>query len=328
MSNAVLVVGATGQLGLAAVKELLAGGRVVRALVRSPEAASRLRSLGAEAAMGDLTQPATLAAACQGIAQVVATANASVPTRAADTFEAVERDGYRNLVRASSEAGVRRFVFTSVPRSRHAARSVFFRLKRETEQLIAASGMDYVVFQADVFMDVAFAMMGSAIPLQGSEAATALRPFAFANNHFNRVKDSIEGRRTAMIPGDGSVRHAFICVDDVARFLAAAAAGGPSGVHILGGPEALTFLDVVRLYEKVLGVELKVKKAPAVVFRILSHVLRPFNPAAANLMLLNFVGATEETLADPAVAAAFGVPLTTAEAFLRSRQALRKAAHA
>ncbi len=329
MMGPVLVVGATGQLGMAAVKCLLAEGRAVRAFVRDPGAAQRFQALGAETALGDLTQPATLTAACRGVAQVVATANAAIPSRSTDSFEAVEGQGYRNLIRAATEAGVRRFIYTSVPRSRYEGSSIFFRLKRETEQLIEASGLDHVIFRADIFMDISFAMMGSGIPLRSAEAASVLRPFAFARNHFEGIKDSIESKHVAMIPGDGSVRHAFICVDDVARFLAAAAGGGPRGSYTLGGPEALTFLDVVGVYEKVLGIQLRVKKTPALVFRILSKVMRPFNPAGANIMHLNFVGATEETLADPKTAAAFGVsPLTTAESFLRTRAGVSKAAMA
>ena len=315
----VLVVGATGQLGMATVKELRAQGRSVRALIRNPSAASRFQDLGADVAIGDLTVPATLEAACCGASVIVATANAAIPSSQADTFEAVERHGYRNLVRAATDAGVKRFVYTSIPQSCQKEQSLFFRLKRETEQLIEASGMDYVIFNADVFMDVAFAMMGSLIPLRGTEAATALRPFPFSRNHLEGIKDSIEKKHVAMIPGDGSVRHAFICVDDVARFLAAAAFGGPSGKHVLGGPEALTFLDVVHLYEKLLGVKLRVKKTPAQVFWILSNILKPFNPAGANLMRLNYLGATGESLADPAVAKAFQLKLTTGEAFLRQK---------
>ena len=65
-------------------------------------------------------------------------------------------------------------------------------------------------------MDTAFAMMGSDIPLRGAESATVQRPFGFANRHFAKIRDSIEKKRTALIPGDGSKRHSFICVDDVA----------------------------------------------------------------------------------------------------------------
>ena len=311
---------------MAAVKQLRMQGRAVRALIRKPESAQRFIELGAECAIGDLTQPATLSAACEGVKQVVATANTSVPSRSGDTFEAVERHGYRNLVRAATAAGVERIIYISVPRLRRESSSPFFRLKLETEELIRTSGLDHVIFRADIFMDVAFAMMGSGIPLRGAEAATVLRPFSFSRNHFEKIKDSIEGKQTALIPGDGKVRHAFICVDDVARFIVAAASGGPSGTYTLGGPEALTFLDVVRVFEKVLGVPLRVKKTPAVVFRILSQLLRPFNPAAANIMYINYFGATEETLNDPATQAAFQVPLTTAEAFLRGKYAIGAAA--
>lgn len=324
----ILVVGATGQLGLAAVKELLSQGNKVRALVRDPEAMPNFRALGAEPVVGDLTQRDTLASACQGVTEIVATANAAIPSRPNDTFEAVERYGYRNLVGVAAEAGVRRFIYTSVPQLRRESSSEFFRLKRETESLIQASGMDSVIFRTDVFMDVAFAMMGSAIPLRGATAATVLRPFAFAKNHYQRNKDSIDRKHVAQIPGDGTVRHAFICVDDVARFLAAAAVGGPSGVHTLGGPDAITYLDVVKVFEKVMGTNLRVKKTPAVVFRILSQVLRPFNPAAANIMFINLIGATEETFCDPSTPTQFRVSLTSAESFLRAKYALANEAAA
>ena len=315
----VLVVGATGQLGFAAVKELLAQGRRVRALIRDPLAQPRFSELGAETITGDLTQLATLTAACNGVAQVVATANAAVPSRAADTFEAVDLDGYRNLIQAAVDAKVERFIYTSVIPVPSEQKCVLFRLKRRTEERIKASGMDYVIFRAAPFMDVTFTMMGSDIPLRGTEAATLHRPFAFGKNHFERIKDSIEKKHIALIAGKGDVPQAFICVDDVARFLAAAVTGGPSGVHNLTGPEALTALDAVHLYEQVLGAKLKVKHTPAFVFRAMSRILAPFNPAAANLMRLTHIGATEKSTVDEDTPKAFQVSLTSAHSYLRQR---------
>jgi uncharacterized protein YbjT (DUF2867 family) len=171
-------------------------------------------------------------------------------------------------------------------------------------------------------MDTAFPMMGSDIPLRGAEAATVQRPFGFSNRHFAKIRDSIEKKRTALIPGDGSKRHSFICVDDVASYLAAAACGGPSGIHAIGGPEALTFLEVAKIYERILGCPLHVQRTPAAVFRIMTTLLRPSAPAAANLMALNYIGTQEETVLDLAPARAFGVRLTSAEEFLRSRSGL------
>ena len=188
----ILVVGATGQLGTAVVKKLTAKGAKVRAVIRSSASAARFEGLGAETIVADLLQPESLAKACSGITTVVATANAAIPTRPTDTFRAVERDGYRSLIQVAQSAGVRRFVYTSVPVSRHVRLSPFLQYKRETEQVLAASGMEYVIFRADIFMDVAFTMMGSSIPLRGAEAATVLRPFPFANRHFDRIKNGIE----------------------------------------------------------------------------------------------------------------------------------------
>ncbi len=317
-----LVIGATGQLGRAAIGKLKDRAAGIRALIRQPDAATRFQSLGVEPVLGDLTDPSSLARACAGITTVIATANVALPTRRTDTFEAVERDGYRNLIQASVAAGVRRFIYTSAPLSRRQHLSPLLRFKRETEQALISSGLDYVIFRADVFMDTAFSMMGSAIPLRGSEGATVLRPFAFANRHFARIQDSIERKHIALVPGDGTSRHTFICVDDVAEFLASAALSGPSGIHAIGGPEPLTFLDIVRLYERILGATLKVQHAPARLFRAAALLLRPFSPAGANLMALNYIGAMEDSLADPAAAGAFGVKLTSAENFLRGKIAL------
>jgi hypothetical protein len=57
-------------------------------------------------------------------------------------------------------------------------------------------------------------------------------------------------------------------------------------------------------------------------FRVAASLIRPFSPWGANLMVLNYLGATEETMADHGAAAAFGVRLTTAEAFLRAKAAM------
>jgi len=221
-------------------------------------------------------------------------------------------------------------VYTSAPLTKHDRLSPLLESKRATERELESSGLDHVIFRASIFMDTAFAMMGSEIPLRGSEGATVLRPFAFANRQFARIKHSIEQKGVAMIPGDGTSRHAFICVDDVAEFLAAAAVGGPcsgrlprpySGAYDLGAPDALTFVDVVHLNERIVDRTIAVKRTPAGVFRAMRGILNLFSPAAANLMALNHVAAIESTAPDGWATAAFGVRLTSAEDFLRAKAA-------
>ena len=139
---------------------------------------------------------------------VIATATAAVPIRRNDTFNAVDFQGYQNLIRAASAARVRRIVYVSVPLSAHTGLSPLFQAKRKIEQRLLVSGLDCVIFRADIFMDVAFTMMGSAVPLRGSEAAAVLRPFGFISRYFNRIKNSIEQKHLALIPGNGASRHA------------------------------------------------------------------------------------------------------------------------
>jgi uncharacterized protein YbjT (DUF2867 family) len=63
----ILILGATGAVGGACVRELLARGEPFRALVRSAEKAERLRQPGLEPAIGDLEDPASLDAALEGV---------------------------------------------------------------------------------------------------------------------------------------------------------------------------------------------------------------------------------------------------------------------
>jgi uncharacterized protein YbjT (DUF2867 family) len=94
--NKILVAGATGRVGGAAVRRLLEAGYDVRALVRSAGKAERLRSLGAEPVVGDVTKPDTLAPAVEGCSGVFS-ALAAGPGRG--DAETVEYAGNVNLLR-------------------------------------------------------------------------------------------------------------------------------------------------------------------------------------------------------------------------------------
>jgi dihydroflavonol-4-reductase len=135
----ILVVGATGQTGFAAVRKLRARGADVRPLIRDAAQAPRFTALGVEPVLGDLTDTASLRLACDGVAVVLCTANAAVPTRSADTLEAVERDGYRSLVGIAAAARVQRFIYTSVLPTKYTHLSSFLQYKRATEAALTAS---------------------------------------------------------------------------------------------------------------------------------------------------------------------------------------------
>ncbi|MDR6424247.1 uncharacterized protein YbjT (DUF2867 family) [Variovorax paradoxus] len=108
----VLVVGATGRVAHWVVSALLARGAAVRALVRNEEGArAALGNGAAEAVVGDLRDPASLARAAAGAGGVFHIGPAFQPDEA--------RMGC-NMVAAAAGAGVRKFVFSSVIQPTHA----------------------------------------------------------------------------------------------------------------------------------------------------------------------------------------------------------------
>ena len=197
----ILVVGATGQLGDAVVRKLVEKGSPVRALARTTSSYQHLQRAGIELVFGDLRDAASLLAACENVETVIATANAAVPSQSGDSFKAIDGQGYRNLIEACNQQGVRRFVYTSVSIGPMDDQIPLLREKRLTEKRLQESGLDYTIFRADAFMDVAFAMMGSDIPVKGSEAATVRRSFWFSSRFFNSIKDGIAKKERPKFQG-------------------------------------------------------------------------------------------------------------------------------
>jgi len=317
----VLVVGATGQLGTAVVRQLVARGRRVRALVRPSSDHAHLRISGVELAIGDLRDRASLDRACQGATEVIATANAVIP-RGRASFEAVEGQGYANLIAASQVAGVRRFVFMSVPVTPHDDQVPTFRLKRRIERQVLESGLPYTVVRGSLFMDDWLALIGSSIPLRGAEAATLRRPFWFSRLFLGAVGTLVEQHGVALVPGSGQARHAFVALEDVAAFLVGAI-GLPSArdtILEVGGPEVLSWDEAVAVFARVLGRPVRALHAPAGVFRLQQRLLQPVSAQASNLMGMNrLVATTDSAYQMASLSREFGISLTSVEQFLREK---------
>ncbi len=118
-----LVTGATGKVGGATLRALLARGDEVRALVRDPSRAEHLLPSGVELAPGDVTDPAGLAAAVAGC-ELVFNAMGLPEQWVSDEsiFDRVNARGTENVIRAARDAGVRRTVHTSTIDVFHAER--------------------------------------------------------------------------------------------------------------------------------------------------------------------------------------------------------------
>lgn len=223
----ILIVGATGRLGGQIVQRLLADGRKVRVLVRPQSDYGSLVQAGAEPVVGDLKDPASLHAACEGIEAVVTTANAA-GRGGEDTFQTVDDEGNHNLINAAVQAGVERFIFTSVLGSDPDSPAPLLRAKGITEERLRASGMTFTVTQADVHMDMLIPLVVD-LPLSQGEPVRVVG----------------EGRRT----------HSFVAQQDVAAFTVAALdhPAANNSTIVIGGPEPLSWRDIVSTFEQELG---------------------------------------------------------------------------
>jgi uncharacterized protein YbjT (DUF2867 family) len=324
MSQApVLVVGASGQLGSRVVRLLAQQGTPVRAFVRAASRQDHLRRPGVELVHGDLTDPASIDAACRGARAVVATANAVAPIGGGG-FEAVEGRGYADLIAACKRQGVGRFVMISVSVVAGEMQVPTFRYKRLNEARLRDSGLDHTVVRAAPFMDDWFCFMGSRLPARGDEAALIARPWPFLQRFIGAIENLVERRGLALVPGPTTTRHAFIAIDDVAQFLVCAIddAQARNAVFEVGGPQLLSWRQVAEIFAQVLSRPVRTLSTPAFVYRAQQRLMRPFSEAAANVMGLNWIAA-QETLYDcKALAARLGIQLTTAEDFLRAKAAL------
>lgn len=320
----ILVVGATGQLGTAIIRRLVATGQPVRAFVRRGSSYQHLEGTGVEIAFGDLRDASSVDAACKGVDVVMATATVILPLGRPYSFKSVDGDGYKTLIDASKRHNVKQFVLISVPVTPQDDKVPSFKYRRITEDYLKKSGLNYTIFQASLFMDCWFAFIGSTIPGRGAEAATIKRPFWFLKMFLGMVGNMIEGMNVALVAGKANTRHAFVTTDNVADFMVKSInhPKAQKAVFQIGGPEVLTWEQVIATYGSVLGRRIKPLYAPNGVFRVARLLFAPFSEGASNILGLNWLVGYDTPYDVRELASTLGVKLTTAEQFLKQKASL------
>ena len=114
MEDVIIVTGATGHIGNVLVRELLAAGRVVRALVLPDDDKRPLAGLNVEIVYGDVTNLESLKSAFAGAELVFHLGGiVTIMPSMAGILERVNVGGMRNVIAACRASGVRRLVYTS-----------------------------------------------------------------------------------------------------------------------------------------------------------------------------------------------------------------------
>ncbi len=225
----ILVAGATGTLGLEICRKLSQNDTPVRALVRhtgDPAKINTLVEAGVEISWGDLKDHDSLVAACRGVHAVISTASSTLSRQSGDCIETVDRLGQISLMDAANHAGVEHFTLVSIPRE-PVYESPLTRAKTQAEHWLIESGMHYTILAANYFMEI------------------WLSP-ALGFDHRNRK---------AVIFGDGRAPMSWISYRDVAEFAMRShhTMGARDRILEIGGPQNLSPLDVVQIFEQVSG---------------------------------------------------------------------------
>ena len=285
----ILVVGSTGLVGGMITRRLLEQGADVRILVRPGSNYQPLVEAGAQPVEGDLKDPASLAAACAGVATVITTASSGA-RGGADTPQTVEIEGTRHLVDAALAAGVSQLIFVSTIAAGEDSPVELLRAKAAAEQYLRESGLSYTILAADVLLD-------TMVPLVIGVPAKKGLPVTLV--------------------GEGKGRHSFLAAADMAAF-AVAFVSHPAAMNqrvIVGGPDPVSLREIVAAYERVLGSPITVEHIPP------GQVVPNLPPVPGLAEVVSGMMAALETFDSPiemgATAETFGVRLTPIEEYVR-----------
>lgn len=236
----ILVIGSTGMVGNEVCRLLISKNFPVRAMVRSSSDISKrnkLKDLGVQLVDGDIRDKSTLPKMMEGITTVITTVS-SMPFSylpGENDIRKVDEEGMINLIDEAKKAGVKHFIYTSFSRNF----DLDFPLsntKRKVEKHLQNSGMTFTILRPSCFMEVWLS------PAVGFDAT---------NGKVN-------------LCGDGTKPLAYISYKDVAKF-AVECVSNPTAVNAeleLGGPENLSQLEAVKIFEAVLQKKMEVQHIP------------------------------------------------------------------
>ncbi|BAS28749.1 SDR family oxidoreductase [Limnochorda pilosa] len=229
----ILVTGSSGLVGRALVRQLMAQGLAVRSLVHEAPLPrlSRLPGPGPELAHGDVRDPLSLRAACRG-AQAVIHLVAVIRERSGADYRTINVEGTRNLLEAAEAEGVKHFALVSALGATPNPRFAYASSKWQAEELVRTSRLQWTIFRPSVLFGDGFGF-------------------------FDRMLQSLRMAPPgiALVPGKGETRFQPLAAADLARCIRLSLADPATAGETLelGGPQHLTYAEMLRLLLKVTG---------------------------------------------------------------------------
>lgn len=256
MSNAeqpvAFVTGATGAVGTALVRQLVAQGWRVRALHRRSSNTAALQSLGVELVEGDVADAATLAGKVPPGATAVfhTAADMSMWSRHNARQAAINVGGTRNVVAAALAAGAKRFIHTSTV-------SAYGRQAHPIdEDTPSVAGRSFVGYERTKWLAEQEVRNGMAHGLE----AVILNPCAIMGPGFTAGWTMIfqqlkTGQMKGIPPGTVVVNH----IADVVDAHVAAVTKGRAGQNYILTGDRVPFAELIHYAAQLMGIELKAR---------------------------------------------------------------------
>ncbi len=228
-AKTVALAGGSGFIGRAIARRLIAGGGIkVRVLTRNPDKARAQIDLpGVEFVRADIEQRGPLAEVLKGANAIVdAIQFDGYPVenpRRGLTFERIDYGGVVALVNAAKEAGVQQFIYVSGAAADENSTHPGFRAKGRAERVIRESGLTYTIFRPSL--------------VYGPEDKVV-----------NGLARALRFAPVFGVPGTGRQKVQPVLVDDLAACVMLAVSGrGRNGTYEIGGPDLMTFDEMMRI---------------------------------------------------------------------------------
>lgn len=232
----ILLTGATGYVGGRLLQALEERGHRLRCLARRPEVLRQRAAPSTEVVSGDVLDRPSLDAAMRG-AEVAYYLVHSMG--ASGSFEETDRRAAESFAQAAKAAGVARIVYLGGLGSDHEILSPHLRSRQEVGQILRRSGVPVLELRASIVI--------------GSGSLS-----------FEMIRSLVEGLPFMITPRWVRVRAQPIAIGNLLEYLVAALALPVAKYRIyeVGGADAVSYSDIMRVYARQRGLRLRMISVP------------------------------------------------------------------
>ncbi len=251
----IFIAGATGFVGGHLMDFLLQKKYSLRCLVRSDKAGKQLLQAGAEVVHGDITNPDTLKGLLHPDDLVIHLVGI-IEEKGDATFASVHVEGTRALIAEAGRAGVRHFFYQSALGADLNSWSGYLRTKAEAEEIVKKSGIPYTIFRPSLIIG----------PWDGFT---------------RKIMDMLRFSPVVPLPGEGKARFQPVSIKDWLACIGKVIENPAdfSGTFEIGGPEHLSYRQIVETLSRAAGYHKPVFSIPIGLMKLGASIVERFLPS-------------------------------------------------